>query len=82
MLIEKEKDKPKAIIVYEDFSIPKNEVDEWLIEDGQTLRENAFLYRGKNHYPIEAENMGGKIVISPDKKSFTLQNEERKRKKV
>ncbi|MGC8604396.1 MAG: DNA-directed RNA polymerase subunit beta', partial [Desulfomonilaceae bacterium] len=76
VLIEKEKDKPKAIIVYEDFSIPKDEVDEWLIENGQTLRENAFLYKGKNHYPIEAENMGGKIIISSDKKSFTLQNEE------
>ncbi|MDA8406045.1 MAG: DNA-directed RNA polymerase subunit beta' [Deltaproteobacteria bacterium] len=76
MLIEKEKEKPKAIIVYEDFSIPKSEVDEWLIEDSQTLRENAFLYKGKNHYPTEAENIGGKIVISPDKKSFTLQNEE------
>ncbi|MGC8659496.1 MAG: DNA-directed RNA polymerase subunit beta' [Desulfomonilaceae bacterium] len=76
VLIEKEKDKPKAIIVYEDFSIPKNEVDEWLVEDGQTLRENSFLYKGKNHTPSEAENIGGRIVISSDKKSFTLQNEE------
>lgn len=80
VLIEKEKDKPKAIIVYEDFSIPRNEVDEWLVEDGQTLRENSFLYTGKKHTPIEAENMGGKIVISSDKKSFTLQNEEGARK--
>ena len=80
VLVEKEKEKPRAIIVYEDFTIPKSDVDEWLIEDGQTLRENSFLYKGKNHYPIEAENMGGKIIISSDKKSFTLQDEEEKEK--
>jgi DNA-directed RNA polymerase subunit beta' len=79
--IEKEKDKTKAIIVYEDFSVKKSEVDQWLVEDGQTLRENSFLYIGKNHYPTEAENMGGKINISSDKKSFSMQDEEGNKKK-
>ncbi len=81
VLLEKEKDKTKAIIVYEDFSVPKNEVDQWFIEHGQTLRENSFLYKGKNHSPAQAENLGGKITISADKKSFSLQDEEGNKKK-
>ena len=81
VLIEKEKEKPKALIVYEDFSIDKDEVDEWLVGDVQTLRENSFLYKGKNHFPNEAEIMGGRIIISSDKKSFTLQDEEGTKKK-
>ena len=81
VLLEKEKEKIKAIIVYEDFSVPKNEVDQWLVEHGQTLRENSFLYKGKNHSPAQAENLGGKITISPDKKSFSLQDEEGNKKK-
>jgi DNA-directed RNA polymerase beta' subunit len=81
VLLEKEKEKIKAIIVYEDFSVPKNEVDQWLVEHGQTLRENSFLYKGKNHSPAQAENLGGKITISPDKKSFSLQDEEGTKKR-
>ena len=47
-----------------------------LIEDGQTLRENSFLYEGPNHQMHEAEQLGGKIEISLDSKSFTVQDEE------
>ncbi len=73
---EKEKDKVKAIMVSEEFSIDESEVEKWLIENGQTLRENSFLHEGPNHKLHEAERLGGKIEISLDRKSFIIQDED------
>jgi len=73
---EKEKDKTKAIIVYEDFTLEESEADKLLVEDGQTLRENSFLYVGANHDISEPEKMGGKIEISLDRKSFHIVDQE------
>ncbi len=76
VMILKEKEKMKAVVVYEDFSIPKTEIQKWLVGDGQTLREYSFLYEGPYHAATESEKLGGKIWISSDKKSFSLQDEE------
>ena len=73
---EKEKDKTKAIIVYEDFTMDESEVERWLIENGQTLRENSFLYVGPNRSITEPERLGGKIEISLDRKSFHVVDED------
>jgi len=73
---EREKDKTKAIIVYEDFVVDESAVDHWLVEDGQTLRENSFLYVGPDHHMTEAERIGGKIEISLDRKSFHIVDED------
>jgi len=76
LLFEREKDRTKAIIVYEDFSMDESEVSNWLVADGQTLRENSFLYEGPDHQMTEAERLGGKIEISPNRKSLIIQDEE------
>ena len=76
VMILKEKEKMKAVIVYEDFSIRKDEVQKWMVGDGQTLRESSFLYEGPYHKSTDAEKLGGKIWISSDKKSFSLQDED------
>ncbi|MBI5251067.1 MAG: DNA-directed RNA polymerase subunit beta', partial [Desulfomonile tiedjei] len=76
---EKEKDKTKAIVVSDEFTIDTPELDRWLIEDGQTLRENSFLFEGPNHKMEEAERLGGKIEISLDRKSFTTVDDEGKK---
>jgi DNA-directed RNA polymerase subunit beta' len=73
---ERDKDKIKAIIVAEDFTLDESEVGEWLVSDGQTLRENSYLYEGPNHARHEAERLGGKIEISMDRKSFTIIDDE------
>ncbi len=73
---EKDKDKIKALMVSEEFSIDKNEVTEWLVKDGQTLRENAFLYQGPNHKMSEAESIGGKVDIAFDRQSFTVTDDD------
>ncbi len=73
---DKEKDKTKAILVYEDFSLDESEVKEWLVGDGQTLREDSFLYEGRNHKISDGEKLGGKIEISLDRKSFILTDED------
>jgi len=64
---EKDKEKTKAIIVFQDFSLPESEVTKWLIGDGQTLRENSFLFEGPKHEHHEAEQLGGKVEISLDR---------------
>jgi DNA-directed RNA polymerase subunit beta' len=79
--IERDKDRTKAIIVSEEFTLDESEVTRWLIEDGQTLRENSFLFEGPNHTLHEAERMGGKIEISLDRKSFTIVDEKGDRHK-
>jgi len=73
---EKDKDKTKAILVFEDFTLPESEVKRWFVSDGQTLRENSFLYQGPKHKMHEAEKIGGKIELSLDRKSFTVVDEE------
>ena len=73
---EKEKDKTKAILVFEDFSIPESEVKRLLVSDGQTLRENSFLYEGPKRKLVDAEKIGGKIEISLDRQSFTVVDED------
>ncbi|MFH1117549.1 MAG: DNA-directed RNA polymerase subunit beta' [Pseudomonadota bacterium] len=78
---EKDKDKTKAIIVAQDFELDASEVTKWLIGDGQTLRENSFLFEGPDHQPDEGEKTGGKIEISLDRKSYSLQDEELNRTK-
>jgi DNA-directed RNA polymerase subunit beta' len=74
--IERDRDKTKAIIVSEDFTLNESEVARWLIDDKQTLRENSLLYEGPSHTLHESERVGGKIEISLDRKSFTLVDEE------
>jgi DNA-directed RNA polymerase beta' subunit len=74
--VEREKDKTKAIIVSEDFTLDESELTRWLTENGQTLRENSFLYESPEHKLDDAERLGGKIEISLDRKSFTLVDEE------
>ncbi len=69
---EKEKDKVKAILVWEEFNLDNSELSKWLVEEGQTLRENSFLHTGPKHTMHEAERIGGKIEISPDRKTFTI----------
>ncbi len=55
----------------EEFTLDKSEVESsWLVEDGQTLRENSFLFEGPHHKMEEAEQLGGKIEISLDTKVF------------
>ncbi len=78
---EKEKDKTKAIIVAQDFELDESEVTRWLVEDGQTLRENSFLFEGPDHQLDEGENIGGNIEISLDRKSYSLQDDEGNRTK-
>ncbi len=73
---EKDKEKVKAIMVWEEFTIDDADVSKWLVEDGQTLRENSFLYQGPNRQIHEAERLGGKIDIALDRKSFTLVDED------
>ncbi len=73
---EKEKDRTKAIIVHEEFTMDESEMSKWLVEDSQTLRENSFLYEGPKHQLTQAERLGGKIEISRDRKSFIIQDEE------
>ena len=69
---EKERDKVKALLVWEEFPLDNSEVKKWLVEEGQTLRENSFLYDGPNHTIHQAERIGGKIEIAPDRKTFTI----------
>ena len=76
---EKDKDKIKAIMVSEEFTLDESEAKKWLIESGQTLRENSFLYEGPKHKIHESEQLGGKVEISLDRKSFTVQDEEGKK---
>ncbi len=76
VMFEKEKDKAKALVVYEDFSMDESDVERWIVGDGQTLRENSFAYEGPNHKMTEAESVGGKIDISLDRKSFNLVDED------
>lgn len=78
---ERDKEKIKAIIVYEDFVIDGSEVSRWVVEDGQTLRENSFLYEGPNHAMDEPERLGGKIEISLDRKTFSVEDEQGNRQK-
>ncbi|HMK36693.1 MAG TPA: DNA-directed RNA polymerase subunit beta', partial [Desulfomonilaceae bacterium] len=73
---ERDKDKIKAIIVSEEFTLDESEVAKWLVTDGQTLRENSFLYEGPHHQRDEAERLGGKIEISMDRKAFTIVDDE------
>jgi DNA-directed RNA polymerase subunit beta' len=44
---EKEKDKIKAIMVSEEFTLDESEAKKWLIESGQTLRE-IVPHEGQN----------------------------------
>lgn len=74
--IERDRDKTKAIVVSEDFTVNESDATRWLIEDQQTLRENSFIYEGPSHVIHESERAGGKIEISLDRKSFTLLDEE------
>ncbi|MBI5572804.1 MAG: DNA-directed RNA polymerase subunit beta' [Desulfomonile tiedjei] len=69
---EKEKDKSKAIVVWEEFTVPESEVGKWLVQDGQTLRENSFLFDGPNRPIFPIERIGGKVEISPDRKTITI----------
>ncbi len=78
---EKEKEKVKAIIVSEDFTIDEGDVDHWLVSDGDTLRENSFLYEGPTHQPDEPESIGGKIDISLDRSTFHLTDDEGEKQK-
>lgn len=79
--IEREKDKIKAIMVSEDFTMDEPELARWLIQDRQTLRENSFLFEGPEHELHEAEKLGGKIEIALDRKFFTMIDEEQNRHK-
>ena len=78
---ERDKDKVKAIIVSQEFTIDASEVGKWLISNGGTLRENSFLYEGPKHQIHEAEKIGGKIDIALDRKSFTVTSDEGEKKK-
>ncbi len=73
---DKDKDRNKAIMVSQVFEIDKSEVDEWLVRQGETLRENSFLYEGPNHRMDDSERLGGKIDIAADRKKFTLLDDE------
>ncbi len=73
---EKEKEKVRAIIVEQDFVIDDKEVDEWLVKDGETLRENSYLYVGPNRKMSEPESIGGKVEMALDRKSFDVIDEE------
>jgi DNA-directed RNA polymerase beta' subunit len=73
---EKEGDKTKGIIVFQDFSVDESEVDQWHVKGGETLRENSFLYEGSSHQMNDAERTGGKIEISLDRKSFSIVDDE------
>lgn len=77
--IEREKDRTKAIIVSEDFTLDESAVKRWLVENGQTLRENSFLFEGPTHELHEAERVGGKIEIALDRKSFTIIDEKQEK---
>ncbi|MEJ2718942.1 MAG: DNA-directed RNA polymerase subunit beta', partial [Deltaproteobacteria bacterium] len=79
--IEMDNDKIKAIIVSEDFTVDDSDVEEWLVHDGETLRENSFLYFGPSHTIGEPEELGGMIEISLDRKSFTLVGDDGTKKK-
>ncbi len=70
--LRKDKDKIKAIVVWEEFTIDEAEVTNWLVTDGQTLRENSFLHEGPNHQRPAAESIGGKVEIALDRKTFTI----------
>jgi DNA-directed RNA polymerase beta' subunit len=74
--LEKDKDRIKAITVWEDFTLDEDEVEKWLVEGGETLRENSFLYVGPNHRLDPAERLGGTVEISLDRKSFVLVTDE------
>jgi DNA-directed RNA polymerase subunit beta' len=76
---DKERDKVKAIIVWEEFELDEADVGRWLISKGETLRENSFLFDGPSRTMHEAERIGGKIEISFDRKSFTLITDENER---
>jgi DNA-directed RNA polymerase beta' subunit len=76
VMFEKDKEKVKALVVYEDFAIDESDVEHWIVGDGQTLRENSFAYEGPNHKMTEAESLGGKIEISLDRKSFNMVDED------
>jgi DNA-directed RNA polymerase subunit beta' len=78
---ERDRDKIKAILVWEQFEIDESDLGKWLVEEGQTLRENSFLYEGPNHASHEAERLGGKIDIALDRKSFTIADDEGTRHK-
>jgi len=69
---ERENEKIKAIIVAQEFTVDKDEVEKWLVNDGETLRENSFLFEGPNHRLAEPEMTGGKLELSLDRKSFFL----------
>ncbi len=76
---ERDGEKVKAITVSQDFTMDESEKTEWLVRDGETLRENSFLYYGPNHQIHEAEQMGGKIDIALDRKSFTILDDDGER---
>ncbi|MEW6351302.1 MAG: DNA-directed RNA polymerase subunit beta' [Thermodesulfobacteriota bacterium] len=78
---DREADKVKAIIVYEDFVVDESQVQGWLVKEGQTLRENNFLFEGPSHKMHDAERIGGKVEISLDRKSFTIVDDDAKRHK-
>jgi DNA-directed RNA polymerase subunit beta' len=73
---DKENDRVRAIIVFQDFTFSQSEVENWLIKENETLRENSFLYAGPNHQVHESELIGGKINIKPDRKSFVITDDE------
>ncbi|MEW6110797.1 MAG: DNA-directed RNA polymerase subunit beta' [Thermodesulfobacteriota bacterium] len=75
---EKDQDKVRSIIVYEDYILDQAEADKWLIKEHETLRENSFLYEGAKRKIFPAEKIGGKIEIKKDRKSFTLTDDEGK----
>ncbi len=73
---EKDGEKVKSIVLFQDFTVNESEVDEWYVKDGETLRENACLYEGPNHEMHESERIGGEIDISLDRKAFTIIDDE------
>ncbi len=78
---ERDKDKVKAIIISQEFTVDASDVNRWLVSDGGTLRENSFLFEGPAHHIHEAERLGGKIDIALDRKSFTVTTDEGEKKK-
>jgi DNA-directed RNA polymerase beta' subunit len=74
--LEREKDKIKAIVVSEEFSVDSKDAKKWFVKDGETLRENSFLYRGPDHVIFEPEEKGGTVEISPDRKSIVVTGDE------
>jgi len=78
---ERENNKVKAIVVSQDFTVPESEVDNWILQDGETLRENSFLYEGPKHKMDESERQGGTIEISLDRQSYIVADDDGNKRK-